>query len=268
LPTRPRWISFTAIIATPVLIFLFLFPTGWAHASGEPNTIQIVTPSWKNVTNEDGTGLYFDILRTVYRPFGIKVMYKIVPWKRAVKMLEYREADALPGGYFISNGETEALFPNYPIGNEVLCVLSKTGTVPRWDGQKSLVGKTIVWIRDYNYHKYLDVGVTWREIDSENQGWNLVDSGRVDFYMENLNFLNKHIRDSAVDKSGYNIQVVYTRALSLRFVNADRSKRLIDLYDSRMPVLLENGSIQRLFEKWGFPFTPFDPRPTETAGDP
>jgi ABC-type amino acid transport substrate-binding protein len=95
-----------------------------------------------------------------------------------------------------------------------------------------------------------------------------VGSGRVDFYMENLNFLNKHIRDSAVDKSGYNIQVVYTRALSLRFANADRSKRLIDLYDSRMPVLLENGSIQRLFKKWGFPCTSFDPSPTETAGDP
>jgi hypothetical protein len=79
---------------------------------------------------------------------------------------------------------------------------------------------------------------------------------------------NKHIRDSAVDKSGYNLQVVYTRALSLRFANADRSKRLIDLYDSRMPVLLENGSIQRLFKKWGFPCTSFDPSPTETAGDP
>ena len=247
----------------PILILL----AGWVHASGNVSSIQIVSPSWKNVTNGDGTGLYFDILRAVYRPFRIKVVHKIVPWKRAVKMLEYREADALPGGYFIPNGEREALFPNYPIGHEVLCVLSKTGSLPRWDGQRSLAGKTVVWIRDYNYHKYLDVDVHWREIDSEKQGWKLVDSGRVDFYMENLNFLNKHIRGRAVDKSGYEIHVVYKRTLFLRFANTDRSKRLIGLYDSRMPVLLENGSIERLFEKWGFPFTPFDPRSTETAGD-
>jgi polar amino acid transport system substrate-binding protein len=50
----------------------------------KPESITIATPVWKGWTNEDGTGLYFELLKLVYEPVGVSVQYEFVPWARAV----------------------------------------------------------------------------------------------------------------------------------------------------------------------------------------
>ena len=64
-------------------------------SGGEIKTIHIVTPAWPDQTNEDGNGLFFDIVRSIYEPAGIKMKYEIVPWKRAELMLNSNRADAM-----------------------------------------------------------------------------------------------------------------------------------------------------------------------------
>jgi polar amino acid transport system substrate-binding protein len=243
-----------------VLLSLFLFSEINAQAAGEVNNIYIVTPSWEKITNEDGTGLYFDIVQLVYQPFSIKLDYRIVPWKRAVKMVNFHEADALLGGYYISREGISDLFPHYPIGSEAASVLCKKSTIENWQGHKSLTGLKLAWIRDYNYNRYLNVRIDWQETDYEKQGWKLVDTGRIDCYMENLNILHRYIKENKVDMSKYDIHIVYTRNLFMRFANTPKSRRLIEIYDSRMPGLIKSGEIKKLFDKWGFPYPHLAPR--------
>ncbi len=47
--------------------------------------IKIVSDSWHNLTMENGTGLYFDLIRKVFEPLGIKVKIEIVHYARSVK---------------------------------------------------------------------------------------------------------------------------------------------------------------------------------------
>ncbi|WP_319404856.1 transporter substrate-binding domain-containing protein [uncultured Desulfosarcina sp.] len=255
-----KHISTRGIFLLSVFVHLCWVSIACPQPQSEINSIRIATPSWENVTKKDGTGLYFDILHKVYDPLQITIAYKIVPWKRAMLMLEHREADALPGGYFVPKDQASDIFPRYPIGGETLCVLSKKGKISEWKGQQSIAGKRIVWIRDYNFHKFLDVQVRWWEIDHEYQGWKLVDIGRVDFYMDNLNFLNRYIRAKTIDRDQYDIHIVVQKALYLRFADTPRSRQLIERYDSIMPSLIETGELKKLFEKWGFPYPSFAPR--------
>ncbi len=258
-----RCISLSINASLGILISVCLVSNAYSQSDAEIKSIHIVTPAWQNVTNEDGTGLYFDILRNIYEPYGITVEYQIVPWKRAMLLISYHEADALPGGYYVPHDQADDLFPKYPIGIETLAAVSKKGKVNQWEGQKSISGKSVAWIRNYNYHKYLDVKVTWFEIDYDDQGWKMVDCDRVDFYMDNLNMVHKYIKSVKVDSNQYDVDVVASNPLFLRFANTPKSRKLIEIYDVRMPVLIEGGQVQRLFEKWNFPYPSFAPRSDE-----
>lgn len=56
------------------VLFAFMMPLVYVFAQ-EPDKIteiHIVTPSWAGQTNEDGSGLFSDIVRNAYKPAGIK----------------------------------------------------------------------------------------------------------------------------------------------------------------------------------------------------
>ena len=235
----------------PFCFFFAVLSLASSHAQ-TASTIKIATPAWRNITNSDGTGLYFDILRAVYEPAGIEMQFRIVPWKRALYMVESHSADALPGAYYLADRHVR--FPRYPIGSEVMGVVCPKGRPEKWDGQQSLAGKTIAWMRGYNYHKFLDVEVVAHEIDHLDQGWKLVDAGRVDFYMENVNILNNAIQRMKIDMGSYDLHIVLENPLFVRFADSVRAEKLIGLYDERMAQLVAAGDIKRLFEKWGFPY--------------
>jgi ABC-type amino acid transport substrate-binding protein len=98
------------------------------------------------------------------------------------------------------------------------------------------------------------------EIDYEAQGWKMVESGRAYAYFENINFLNRYIKNEKVDMGQYEIHIISERPLFARFSNTPKSQKLIEIYDSRMPELLEQDEIRGLFDKWGFPYPSFRPR--------
>lgn len=241
---------FGAVVTAPVI----------AEETGAIDTIHVVTPSWAKATHEDGTGAYFEIIRGVYEPIGIRLKYEIVPWKRAVLMVKQHEADALPGSYFISREDVDDLFPRYPIDMEIMAAGFRKGTVENWEGEKSLDGKRAVWLRGYNYDKYLTVDVMYEEIDKPEEGWRLIDAGRTDFYINALADMKVNMDELGIDPSQYELQPIHKKNLYLRFANTERSKKLIDQYDARMPELIESGELQRIFDKWGYTYFPFEPR--------
>lgn len=233
-------------------------------ASENLETIQIATPEWEDTTNKDGTGLYFDIIRSVYEPSGIQLEYEIVPWNRALNLIKNHQADALPGGYFVGNREgVDDLFPRRPIDTEIASVVYLKNKAEGWKGPESLSGKRVLWLRGYNYDKYLDVKVDFGEIDERMQAWRLLDAGRYDFYMDALFDIESYIDQNNVDIEKYEIRPVIYNNLYLRFANTPKSKKLIEIYDKRIPELVESGEMEKIFQKWGLDMIPFEPREGE-----
>ncbi|HOV15660.1 MAG TPA: hypothetical protein PK771_15335, partial [Spirochaetota bacterium] len=67
--------------------------------SQEGKQILIVTDEWEGTTNKDGTGLYFDIIREVFKEDGYTFNIKFYPYARSVYLLERKEADLVIGPY-------------------------------------------------------------------------------------------------------------------------------------------------------------------------
>jgi len=61
---------------TILLFFIFsvLFFTDVIYAAVDKNkTLYISTPEWKNWTNKEGTGFYFELAKLIYQPLGYKI---------------------------------------------------------------------------------------------------------------------------------------------------------------------------------------------------
>lgn len=246
-----------------IFALAIFFPV-FSMASENLEAIHIATPEWEDTTNQDGTGVYFDIIRSVYEPSGIQLKFEIVPWNRAISMVKNHQADALPGGYFVGDREdVDDLFPRHPIDTEIASAVYKKDKIKDWQGPESLSGKKVLWLRGYNYDKYLNVKVDFDEIDERVQAWKLLDAGRYDFYMDALYDIESYVGQNQVDVEKYGIEPVIYNNLYLRFANTPKSKKLIEIYDQRIPELVESGEMEKIFQKWGLDMIPFAPRESQ-----
>lgn len=238
---------------------LFLVFCLVSYAFGEETekitTIHIVTPAWPNQTNEDGTGLFFDIVRNVYEPVGIKMDYEIIPWKRAETMIHSNEADAMVD-VLLNNA---VLTPKNPINVIPQYVVFKKETMKTWEGIQSLDGKRVLWFRGYDFHKnphLQGIQLQWEEIDEYAEAWNMLARDRTDFYLDVLMDIEKYIEANNVDMEPYRLEHLWNETTYMSFADSERSKKLIEIYDQRIIELFQSGELQKIFEKWDYKFWP------------
>jgi len=246
-------------IVTACILIGCLSSIAGGQAAEKPTTIHVVTPEWEGYTQSDGQGVFFDLVRAVYEPIGITMTFEIVPWKRGVEMLEWQTADALLGDFF----NEDFLFPRYPMDFDETSVIFKKSVIAEWKGIQSLNGKTLAWLRGYNYQiepEMAGLHVTWREVDSAEQGLKMLGKDRVDGYLDTTDEIETPIETLQWDMALYQIEPLWTRDLYLRFAKTPRSEALIAIYDQRIPELLASGELQQIFEKWEIPFPTFTPR--------
>ena len=251
------------IVLIVTISILIIFGSGISDDSfvdGEETdkitTIQIVTPAWKNQTHEDGTGLFFEIVRAVYEPFGIKLKHDIMPWKRASYMVKNRETDAM----LCVLQDSEFLIPQYPLFVDYTVVLFKKKNIREWKGLETLQGKTAAWPRGYDYHKQPQmkgISLEFSEVNYVYQGFAMLSSGRVDFYIDALIDVEFYIEKHDIDMTSFQLKIPYGKNTYIGFAQTERSQKLIEIYNTRILELLNSGELEKIFKKWKVPFAPF-----------
>jgi polar amino acid transport system substrate-binding protein len=222
--------------------------------SADIKSIDIVTDEWENCTNKDGTGLYIDILKEVFQPEGITVNVKFEPYSKAIETLSKGKADLTIGTY---KDEVEnAVYPKWHFGADDVVACFMKGKIKNWAGEKSLEGKKVVWMREYDYNEYISVKMEELEnVDKRESGINLILKDRADFFLDNQTDLLKTIKSMNLDITKFEIKLVKYIDLYMCFANNDRGKQLASIWDKNFQKLLNSGKIKELFKKWGMLFT-------------
>jgi polar amino acid transport system substrate-binding protein len=213
-------------------------------------TINVVAPMWEDYTNADGTGMYWDIIRSIYSNEGVKLKPSTVPWNRALKMVtKYQVYNAIVGEY--RDTKAPLIFPKYPIDVEYMSALSKK-SAPTWKGPRSLTGKRVGWIKDYDVIKESQRDFTLREFRTTEQGLKLLNSGKLDYIIDewdeiaivlkakNLSIENYHMTDMRQGRDVY-----------VGFADSGISKVLIEIYNEQVEAMVKSGSMQAIYKKWG-----------------
>ncbi len=246
-----------------MVALLFFLPPPILSAPDRIRQIHIVTQVWEDFTNRDGTGVYFDLLRAVYEPLGIKVKYRFFPWKRARAKIESNEADAMLAAFYNADYEDTTLYPFYPMDSEEIAVIFKQGAVRKWQGQKSLENRMVAWPRGYNYHKYLKVKLHYDEMDKSHQGWLMLKHGRVEFYMASKEEIQELIAKENIPMDQFEVREVFKRPLYMWFGKSARTLKLAAIYDRRISALLQSNAIAPIFRRYQVAMPSFHPRQAE-----
>lgn len=237
-----------------LICLIACYPLGM-NAAEKITEIHLISEEWEGATNEDGTGLYWDLFRLIYEPVGIQVHVGTFPYIRTVRLIQAQQADAQVGSY---NGEIEGvLYPRYHFDvDRVVAVFLKEKPV-EWEGEQTLNGKLVGWIRGYDYDQYLESVVQKYEVNNRASGLKMLLYDRLDFFLDALtdveDELNKEYLKDHAEK--FRIERTLNLKLYLAFANNERGKTLMNIFDERMEFLLATGQIEQLFETSGY--TPY-----------
>ena len=217
--------SVSAMKKIGCLIGYFIFCLGIpaVMAGNQPREITMASEEWANATHKDGTGLYWDIIRAVYEPIGIKTKFIIQSYDGSVRLVKKNRVDADVGIYPDTIRGT--LFSQYPFVKDYILVLFKKGKRIDWNGQESLQNKTVAWIKGYSYDEYLEVPVVKREFSSRDKILRVLDQDRVDYFMDTRNDLESVLNKGLLEIENYTVETVFKLDRYLVFADNQKGRK-------------------------------------------
>lgn len=245
------------------VLLLFICPV--SHAAGPVTEVLAVGPAWNKFTQTDGKGLYHDILREVFGLYGIKVRREYMPSPRAEKLIAEGQADFMT---CTATAPSNLTLARYPMFENKYHVFYNNKRFPDWNGRQTLDGKRLAWrIGYYVPSEFRDISFTYKEYTSGVQALEMVVRGRMDFYVEDINFIKDSMRttETRFNKNEFSIKPVGTRTYHPIFNNSERGRRIMKLYDDGMKMLHESGRLKEIFDKWGFDCPDYDNIHSSTA---
>jgi ABC-type amino acid transport substrate-binding protein len=70
-------------------------------------------------------------------------------------------------------------------------------------GQRSLEGKKVAWMREFKLDKYFKVKTKFREVNNRQSGFNLLNAGKIDFWIDPAVLLEPDWKNLTVKKEDY-----------------------------------------------------------------
>lgn len=207
----------------------------------------IVAEALPGLSNADGSGLYWDILRRVFEPAGVALQLRTTPLQRAKSMAALRSADAMLG--HDRADDTRLILPQWHYDERRISVAFVRGARP-WRGVESLQGKRVAWMAGSGYERYLTVPVIGQPKNNRSATLRMLSLGRVDFVIDEDSELRQALKD--MPDAGIQVEDLFALKLYPAFAGTPKGRRLAAIFDQRMPQLLYSGELHELYRKWGY----------------
>lgn len=216
---------------------------------GGPGKVMLASEDWDDYTNADGTGLAWDVLRQVFEPAGVKLLTRTVPYTRSVGLAQRGEVDGWVGSY--RDEAKGVLYPHWHFDSDHIYALGLASTpVPT---AATLGDYRLAWVRGYKYEAYLPNVHRFNQIERRDGILPMLEHARADFYIDALTEVTV-VLDQAQDRSQFRLTHIAELPLYVGFADNERGRALMAVFDQRMAVLVKNGELKRIFERWKQPY--------------
>ena len=141
-------------------LLLMLCMSFFAVSSFAQKEIYCITYPWPPYiidSNGKQSGIEYEITEEVLSSIGYKMKYKTFPWKRVLKMIENKQADAVIGIVKNEDRESKMFFPKESFLDTYMVLFSKKDRNLNYQNINSLKGKKIGTIKGYHYSEEFDL---------------------------------------------------------------------------------------------------------------
>ncbi len=215
------------------------------------NEIHLVCEEIEVYSYADGTGLYWEIVKAVFEPEGYNVKIDIHPWVRCVKLVQFKDVDGIVGDYFYDDSP-DYEYSKYPIAvEEPKVVIYKTSQMGSWTGIDTLEGKTIGWIRSYEFRSYFDFEIKVYELNNLDSGLKMLSRNRIDYLMGYSSTITHQASESGINLNDYTIKPIFKgNLLYIGFTKNSKASRVISIFDRRIIEMIDNGELKKIYDRW------------------
>ncbi|MDC7220790.1 MAG: transporter substrate-binding domain-containing protein [Spirochaetales bacterium] len=232
---------------------LFLFHIPLILFASDIKVVRWGTEIWKGFTDEDGSGLYTQVLTRIFDLEEIELETHIYPFSRALHLTENGELDLAGGIPKNSKLGENCLQARYPIVvSRFSAFYNKKNTGPLRDVDS---------LRDKKIICTLSVGEMiglkedeYEVVTTRDQAINLVLIGRYDVYIDDEKVLQTTMEtyEHQFNRNEYASPVVATKGWYMIATDSRRGREILDIFDRGMETLIKTGELITLYESLGF----------------
>ena len=192
------------------------------------------------------TGLITSILKVIYRPEGIKLIHKELPYKRALKELAAGKIqcsldirDNRKGFY---QGKATMAFYDLSAAHK---------NTMQWKGVESLEGKKVAYLHGFDIENHVPVKISTQTVYDLSSAYHMLDLGYVAFILDDNRLLKDAMYDSKVPT--HDIVISWIRSFEVRpiFSKTEEGLRFRDIYERRMQKMIKSGELTEILQKNG-----------------
>jgi polar amino acid transport system substrate-binding protein len=215
-------------------------------------TIRWVTESWEKYTNEDGSGLYIDIVRAVFADHQLNIIN--MPWKRSLLEVKNGKSDMTGATSFVDGYITS----RYPILAPPISILFDKKKMSYTD-LPSLKNYVAVWGRPYEDELISKSNKTFIKgfaVQERETAYKLLVSGRADYFLDSKGLHQVWLKNLEAQPSGelqasdFQLEDIGESELFMIFSDNARGQRLKVIFDTGMAKLIQKGQLRKIYEKY------------------
>lgn len=211
----------------------------------ENKEITIATESWDGATNEDGTGLYWDVMKRVYEPLGYTIIKKHTSFKGSEDMLKKGQADMHLGAY--KNENDFALYPKYYFDQDIIVAVVRMDVFDEWKGKKSLKGLKVGWLRGYHFDKYMGIKTRNEEFSSRHNAFKLLNNEHLDAFIDVRRLLRPYLSKKNIDMEDLTQKIILQLKVYPAFAKTKFGEELKKVWDKQMKKLIKKEEFKELY---------------------
>lgn len=219
------------------LCLLFTAPIAEAK---QKVTLKFAAGQWPKYTNADGSGAYWDIIRSI---FGDDYELELIttPWTRAKNLMNASKVDALMA---ISAPELgQLIIPHQHLDTEYAIFAMFDRNIHSIRSAQDLDGMTVAGRSQYGFEYFIPKNISYYGVDSIAGTNKLLFKRRVDAVLVSEYNLKKADPTETFDY----VEVIPEQKLYIGFHNNVLGKKLRSLFDRKMPALVKSNQIKEYF---------------------
>jgi len=231
------------------IMLLLLLPS--AASASDIAEVVTTSPAWDTFTNQDGTGLYHEVLREVFALYDITVRHEYATSNRAEELVREGSADMMTCDDVAAAPLRLARYPLY--SNAYYAFFNKR-RIGRWRGGESLRDKVVLVQPGYYSAENFPVPVILREVMTGAQAVSMILMDRADFYVDDLTLIHESLEENTIpyEEDDFTTRQVGRRAYFPLFSTTPRAKRINRMYEEGLLRLFREGRLQPIYAKWGY----------------
>jgi len=248
-----------AILLRLIVILAFLLLT---TGEGRAKDIIIAADQWcpyNCVPNSEKEGFQVEIIREVFKPYGLNVIYRNMPYNRAIKLAEEGRIDGVFGT--LKKESPYLVYPTHNAGYSVNVAVTQADNKWWYTALDKLDGKKILTIDGYSYGPTLDAYLKSgkaRNIqsmfgeDALQQALNVIAARRADVFFEDKNVAyNAILEMGLVGKVKIAGTITQPQPTYIAFSPlANTQNDLVAKFDKEFEKLKKNGRLAAIYKKY------------------